>query len=340
MLLFASILPWLIPNDKRSDMTDVPLARSLVAQVFWALSVFLKNFSALWGLYWLSNWWGAPKERELGGARTRLLFAIGTGVVLIGSTVLYFQFSAPSRASWEKAQLLKLEANSELPSKFKKHRSEDSSDTAFNRFQENALFERLSGASISDLYWGRQGVGMVFAATTFFFHLPKPAPKLEQVNFIRYLDVNATFQPDKVINFVLAMVGVMICMAGIAYAGYKQLHLLPAFALIMLAWFYIYLDTWEHHYVMLLPLTALLVATRLIGPRVLSVLLLCWAAPSLWGAMMLGYNHLGNLPFVQKLLIWVYFCQRGVGVLLLTRWCVLRIIADAKSPATPPYPAQ
>ncbi len=105
------------------------------------------------------------------------------------------------------------------------------------------------------------------------------------------------------------------------------LHSLDLLALIWLWWFFAYLDTWEHHYVMLLPLLALLGATgRLAGIHWWIPALLC-ALPSLWSVA--GPAVATRDPF-SPLWVILYFAQRPVAVL----WIFARIAKRAWNPAT------
>jgi len=108
----------------------------------------------------------------------------------------------------------------------------------------------------------------------------------------------------------------------------RRAYSLEALALFWLAWFYAYVDCWEHHYLLMQALLGLLVAWRVIDWR---VALVCWAsagAPSMWWLWQRsGYS--GNA--VAEALGMMYFLQRPVSVLLLTVVLLRRIARGTSS---------
>jgi hypothetical protein len=88
-----------------------------------------------------------------------------------------------------------------------------------------------------------------------------------------------------------------------------------AIGLFWLAWFYAYVDCWEHHYVLLQALLGLLLARGVIGWRTAIPCYLFAGGPSLWWLWQrTGYS--GNN--VTEMIGSAYFIQRPLAVLLLT----------------------
>jgi hypothetical protein len=98
--------------------------------------------------------------------------------------------------------------------------------------------------------------------------------------------------------------------------GRDPITILTLFAL---AWFFWYYDTWEHHYTMLLPLLALLVARENITGRPALVIYILLAMPSLW--IFFASPETNPLyphnPTIYFLLETLYYLIKPAGVLYL-----------------------
>jgi len=115
-------------------------------------------------------------------------------------------------------------------------------------------------------------------------------------------------------------------------------HPLDVFALVWLWWFIAYLDTWEHHYVMLLPLVALLGATGRLSGWTLWIPAALWGMPSLWSVA--GPAVAAGEPGAPGLVI-LYFLQRPVGVFwvfgVIARRALRRRVEETMEPESHPH---
>lgn len=131
--------------------------------------------------------------------------------------------------------------------------------------------------------------------------------------------------PVFIINaLVLGLYG-LICLWALIRTR-KKISL-AAIGLFWMSWFFAYVDCWEHHYVLIQSLVALLLAWRVINwPTALC----CWlfaGTPSLWYLWnKAGYT--GN--FNAELLGTLYFLQRPIALFLLTGILSWKIYTEGK----------
>jgi hypothetical protein len=95
-----------------------------------------------------------------------------------------------------------------------------------------------------------------------------------------------------------------------------------AVAYYWLAWFFAYVDCWEHHYVLIQTLLGGLVAWRIIPT---SIAVVAWASaggPSLW---YLWFKSTHMAPWAYEWLGALYFTQRPVAIILLAIVLLVRI---------------
>lgn len=136
---------------------------------------------------------------------------------------------------------------------------------------------RLAGAT-DEVYWGRQGVQMIPAV---LFSGGKLQDQVRAGGAVG----EGFADPARATNALLSGAALLL----ILFVGARRVLRRDAtspplllLALVWLWWFFAYLDCWEHHYVMLAPLLALLLATGLVRSRWLWVCAALWASPSLW----------------------------------------------------------
>ncbi|CAN5176288.1 hypothetical protein BH09SUM1_BH09SUM1_32310 [soil metagenome] len=118
---------------------------------------------------------------------------------------------------------------------------------------------------------------------------------------------------------LLAAFGAICLWALIVTRGAPNL---PAIGLFWLSWFYAYRDCWEHHYMLVQALIALLAMRGVIGWR---VMIFCWVfagAPSFWWLWQRA--GMAGSPIAESLGV-LYFLQRPVAVFFLTGLLVQRI---------------
>lgn len=111
---------------------------------------------------------------------------------------------------------------------------------------------------------------------------------------------------------------------------------LVTLGLLWLSWFVAYRDAWEHHFVLVQALLALLLSRDAIGPRATIAVWLCCGAPSLWWLWhRTGYAG-AALPETIGLL---YFVQRPLGLAVLV-WALLRRRTSSEPKRTTPPNAE
>lgn len=192
----------------------------------------------------------------------------------------------------------------------------------FKAFYRHAGEKRWSGG-IEDLYWGRQGTQMMVASLLTGGRMPEERspddPSTPMLN-----------RMASIVNGGVSALALALIVWGCLWRG-RTAHPLDLLALAWMWWFFAYLDTWEHHYVMLLPLLALLgMAGRLSGWR-LWIPAVLWAAPSLW---LLAGPAAATRDSASPLLVLVYFWQRPVAVVFLFGYIAWRVIRSSPPPVS------
>jgi len=287
MLMFAAALPWAATPRG----TDDP-APSLPPLVPWAFSVALKNFSALWWPLWFGAWMRARcTGQDSVSAWRALVFATLVPLLVVITSVGYFA-TYPER---------------------------------YERFQGSATESRVLGTAPYHFYWGRQGVGLLFAVTEAMPALARLPVGDGPRDMTAYLAREIPSSWSKPLTLVLALsLGGWAALA-LWRAGRHGRGALEAVALAWLWWFFTYVDCWEHHYSMLLPLWALLAATGRLPLPIAAIAALAWGAPSLWYFCAQAADPVSwwsQHPAAKAVLYWCYFAQRPLGCLLVTGWIV------------------
>lgn len=156
------------------------------------------------------------------------------------------------------------------------------------------------------LYWGSMGVQRGALALSRLFYLKQDARGVFMTpHFAKYL-----------LFFVMLFPIPFLILA--AHRGEKNPALV--LSLFSLSLFFWYFDTWEHHYVMLLPILALLVALEVIkGARALIICILI-ASPSLW--IFFSHSLFANpltpqSPAAYFFIETLYYLIKPAGVLML-----------------------
>jgi len=194
---------------------------------------------------------------------------------------------------------------------------------SFRSFESTATEGRLAGGS-HDVYWGRQGVQGAVSALFAGGRMPE-GQRPAQTPREKWLD------PARWMNGALSLLVLGVIGVGMLRRGKNAPHPLDVVALMWLWWFFAYLDVWEHHYVMLLPLAALMGASGRLRGAHLWIPAALWALPSLYWI---------TLPAVrakdaaEPLLVMLYFWQRPIGVLWVTILLSCRLLAVGESKAT------
>lgn len=162
-------------------------------------------------------------------------------------------------------------------------------------------------------YAGAQGVQeLVVAAGCFLerrgFGAPAPPrPPLQDAVFLANAVVLASFA--------------LLCAWGLWRT--RREPSLAFIGLLWLAWFYAYVDCWEHHYVLVQALLGLLAARGLIGWRLALLCYLCAGGPSLWWL----WQRLG----FPNVLGFLYFVQRPIAVLALSVHLAREIVSEGST---------
>lgn len=180
------------------------------------------------------------------------------------------------------------------------------------------VYGRLVGGTRQP-YAGAQGVqelavaaGCVLGGRSFRDAVPAPPPPLQDPVFLTNAVVLGSFA--------------LLC--GWALWRTRRAPSAEAIGLFWLAWFYAYVDCWEHHYALAQALLALLVLRRVVE---MPLALLCWACaggPSLW--WLWQRTGLGGNPLSEAIGL-LYFVQRPVAVLMLS----LHLARRLARPETP-----
>lgn len=172
--------------------------------------------------------------------------------------------------------------------------------------------ERRWAGGIEDLYWGRQGVQMIPAVLFAGGRLPEqrhssPPGDEQAPRSISPSD----FDPASAVSLFLSMACLALMVWLMLFRGNSSA--LDIWALVWLWWFFAYLDTWEHHYVMLLPWLAWMGIRGALKEWMLWVLAALWGLPSLFLPALWAVSS-GDTA--SPLLMTLYFVQRPAGVLV------------------------
>ncbi len=242
------------------------------ANLFWGLSTWLKNWTAIFWLWWL----GRGRARATAATLWIALAAL--------TSAGYFLALPEARAS----------------------------------FYAAAADRRLAGG-VGDLFWGRQGAQMAVAALLAGGYMEGMEPPRGFGGARRAFGHNLA----PVLNAAISLGALAWILALALRRGPRAPHPLDLLGLVWLWWFFAYLDTWEHHYVMLLPLAALLGAAGRLDGRALWIPAIVWAAPSLYRLSVPAVAY--GWPFAP---LWVilYFVQRPLGV----AWVFLALSRQAR----------
>ena len=177
--------------------------------------------------------------------------------------------------------------------------------------------EKRWAGGMDDLYWGRQGVQMIAPALFSKGLLPDQRNdskanglSQESQSKTRPLDIAAWA------NLALSVTSLGMIFLLILFRR-RTAHPLDLFSLVWLWWFFGYLDTWEHHYVMLLPWLALMGLAKRLPRWSLWLAALLWATPSLW--LIAGWA-VRTSHFSAQLWVIFYFLHRPVVLLGMFGW--------------------
>lgn len=142
--------------------------------------------------------------------------------------------------------------------------------------------------------------------------------------------------PEKLADPVRWSTGIVLGLYGLLLAAaWLRVRFRPnmeVFALSMLLWFFAFRDCWEHHYLFIQGLLALLLLERVLTTR---QALLCWVfagTPSLWFPWLKLFIARGQHdPLVEGVAL-LYFIQRPVAVLLLAVLLFRRVFRREAAP--------
>ena len=265
----------------------------------WALSVWLKQFSVVWWPWWLGAAWSRWRRSAGGGKPGSAMrcLALATCIPLAAAgSYVWWQVSEPESAA---------------------------------RFRSMATDERMGSTVPYHLYWGRQGVGLAVAVTEALPSLVALPAGPQAPALVEYLHERHPAPWSRWITLGLSGLWGLVAVLAAFEAGRRGgPGTLEALALGWLWWFVVYVDCWEHHYTMLLPLLALLGATRSVPLWAVVVGWAAWGAPSLWLPISANWEALQGAPEVRAVAMWAYFAQRPVGVVLvggLVLWRLWRL---------------
>jgi hypothetical protein len=189
--------------------------------------------------------------------------------------------------------------------------------------QEGLVERGVSGRLIGEArlpYAGAMGVQEVVNALTW---------KASGLSFTPHREQAVS---DWVRRLVPLMNGVLLAvyLAGAAWVLWHSRRRASWYAVgyYWLAWFFAYVDCWEHHYVLVQALAAGLLAWGLLSPRLTFVVWLSAGAPSLWW---LWYRTGYADALLPETLGTIYFIQRPVSIFLLAAACLRGLWKSEKS---------
>jgi len=180
----------------------------------------------------------------------------------------------------------------------------------YDRALKGRLFVAQQTGSVGEakgppLYWGSMGVQRGVLALCRFFYLQK--------------DSGGIFLTPPWARYILFLVFLFPFPFIIMAARDKKRSSLNILSLFTLCWFFRYFDTWEHHYIMLLPLFALVYTEGIIRGWKAFLIYLLLAAPSLWIFFGVGENHplYPHHEVSYLVLETLYYTIKPVGVVWL-----------------------
>ena len=233
------------------------------------IEFYLGQFSFFMGFLWLcvalgilsgreklaTDWWGVSlfvKAYSLPFAlyfffRKQLRRPICWILLLVLTTIIYFAiFPSDAKLFYERGIAGRLFAGS----------------------GKNAGEKKDVAPKSPELYWGSMGVQRGVIALCRLVYLKRDAQGRFLVPYWAHY-----------ILYLVMLFPIPFLWMAVKDKGRDPIIILTLFAL---AWFFWYYDTWEHHYTMLLPIFALLVASEIITGRRALVIYILLAMPSLW----------------------------------------------------------
>lgn len=183
---------------------------------------------------------------------------------------------------------------------------------AANLFYNRGAERRWAGG-MDDLYWGRQGVQMIPAVLFAGGLLPEQrqvSPRAEEDT--NRAGAKPSFDVASIVNLCISIscLGLIIWLTVFR----REVSGLDIFGLVWLWWFFAYLDTWEHHYVMLLPWLVWMGLRGVLKDWMVWGLAALWGLPSL---LVLALGAVASGDTAAPLLVMLYFLQRPLGVFLV-----------------------
>jgi len=270
------------------------------------IEYYLGQFSFLMGFLWLcvamgilsgsrkraTDWWGVSlfvKAYSLPFAlyfffRKQFRRPICWIVLLALTTIIYFAiFPSDIKLFYERGIAGRLFAGSGI-------HAGDKSDAA---------------PKPPELYWGSMGVQRGVVALCRLLYLKRDSQGKISVPYWAHY-----------ILYLVILFPIPFLWMAVRDKGREPIIILTLFAL---AWFFWYYDTWEHHYTMLLPLLALLVARENITGRPALVIYILLAMPSLWIFFASPETNplYPHSPTIYFLLETLYYLIKPAGVLWL-----------------------
>lgn len=247
--------------------------------LWWGFSIFLKVYSIPFALYWFFR-----RKFQLP------LFFI---FALVLSSLFYFSiFPSDFNLFYERGisgRLFSIEKKP--PIKIKGSISAKDESPALKKPPE--------------LYWGSMGVQRGVLALARLFYLKQ--------------DQGGNFLTPYWAHYVLFLTMLFPLPFMVLAARDKNKNPIVILALFSLGWFFWYFDTWEHHYTLLLPLLALLIAEEILkGYRAIIIYILL-ASPSLWIIFASPETNPLHPQNPVSYIIWetLYYLVKPLGVIWL-----------------------